>query len=103
MYSSDYFEEPLVKTASLVKFHDLSFDKLLQLAATDTKKFEELRKMLIERVISAPGSNSNQLALLQNRLDSGVPSPAYFSCLVLSDWIDESYQKLAQQLAAANV
>lgn len=76
----------------------LSFDELSLLLVTDPAKFEELRLALIERVISAPGSNSDLLTLLQARLDAQAPT--YSSCLALSEWLDESYQKLAQQITA---
>lgn len=80
----------------------LNFDELSSLAIADPAKFEELRLALIKQVINSPGSNADQLAALQQRLDCGanVLAPAYLSCLVLSDWLGESYQKLTQQLTA---
>lgn len=92
-----------MKNSTPIVLQKPAFDELSALALTDPAGFEELRLALIERVISTPGSNVSQLVRLQNRLDSGgaAATPAYFSCLLLSEWLGESYQKLSRQLTAA--
>ena len=101
MHSSDYVKEAPVNTISTGPLRDLNFDALSSLALTDQAGFEALRTQLIERVINVPGGNADQLAALQSRLNqqSDSATPRYLSCLQLSEWLDEPYQRLTRQLS----
>jgi hypothetical protein len=100
MNSSNYVKEALVNTIFQSPFHDLSFDALSALALTDQARFEALRTELIGRAINVLGGNADQLAALQSRLNqhSDSATSRYLSCLQLSEWLDESYQRLTWQL-----
>lgn len=95
--------KPPVKNTSPSASQEFSFDELSSLAVADQSRFEVLRLALIECAINSPGGNPAQLAALQSRLDEKVDAeiPRYLICLQLSDWLDEPYQKLTQQLASS--
>lgn len=92
-----------MKTASSRSFQPLDFDALSSMAATDLSAFEALRSALIERVIHTPGSNAEQLAALQRRLNEGgdAATPCYLRCLRLSEWLDDPYRRLEHKLSEA--
>lgn len=80
---------------------EINLQDMFLLAESDPVEFERLRTELINRVIDFPGNNSNLLAALQRRLDKTIDTdiqPRYLSLMYLSDWIDESYQQLDEQL-----
>lgn len=93
----------MFKERSSLASRKLSFDELSVLAKTDQAGFEALRSALIDCVINIPGGNTAQLSALQRRLDGreNTGKAAYLSCLVLSEWLGDTYQELSQQIAAA--
>ncbi|MFZ2853169.1 MAG: DUF3135 domain-containing protein [Rhodocyclaceae bacterium] len=97
-------EESSVGNTSPNPFQSLDFNDLSLLAMADPAKFEELRTALIERVINIPGGNPDRLAALQSRLTEAMGSgtPRYISCLHLSEWLDEPFQRLNQLLSTGD-
>ncbi|MFZ2855182.1 MAG: DUF3135 domain-containing protein [Rhodocyclaceae bacterium] len=85
-------------------YQNLDFDGLSQLAAADPARFEDLRTVLIERVINIPGGNAERLAALQCRLSETMNNgtPRYMSYLHLSEWLNEPYQQLSQLLTVGD-
>lgn len=82
---------------------EFSFDDLSLLANANPEAFEKMRLALINSTIQFSGENSSILTALQSRLDQEISgcTTSYVSCLCLSQWINESYQKLTSKISSS--